>query len=426
MKKISLLMFCLLFSVAAFGQFNLGNKVRNKVNQRIDQKIDKAIDKVLDGAEKTQEEEDSAEDESPEENDESVNTTSTSSTESKKEAEVAPALVSYTKFDFIPGEQLIFSDDFAKDRLGEFPDNWLTNGMGQTVKLSTIEGQWLRLADNSKYSPDKKFDLPENYTLEFDLLNIVPKSSSLGYFYIKFAAIKDENILTAYNYPNTETGFHIGYNFSYFRIDDSETKINNNVQKDILYENVGKPVHVSIAVNGQRYRLWINEQKIFDIPQLLPKGSKHNVIMFRSDVDYDDDTRQMLVSNFRLAKGKPDLRKSLVTDGKFVTSGITFDTGSDKIKPESYGLLREIAMVMNETPDLRLKITGHTDSDGDEKANLQLSVKRAEAIKKALEESFQVAGKNLEIDGLGESKPVSSNDTEEGKANNRRAEFIRL
>lgn len=419
-------MFCLLFSLAAFGQFNLGNKVRNKVNQRIDQKIDKAIDKVLDNAEGIPDEEGSAETESPGTNKESGNTSSTVSAETTGENEAATAVVSYTKFDFVPGEKLLFSDDFAKDRMGEFPDNWLTNGMGQVVKLNTIEGNWLRLADNSKYAPDKKFDLPENYTIEFDLLNIAEPQSGLGHLHIQLARIEDENTMAAWRYPYTETGFHLGFSSSNFRIDDSETKINNSVPKNILRENARKPVHVSISVNGQRYRLWINEQKIFDIPQLLPKGARHNVVILRADLEKDNDTHQMLVSNFRLAKGKPDLRKSLVSDGKFVTSGITFDTGSDKIKPESYGLLREIAMVMNETPELRLKITGHTDSDGDEKANLLLSVKRAEAIKRVLEESFQVDGKKLETEGLGESKPVSANDTDEGKASNRRAEFTRL
>lgn len=75
------------------------------------------------------------------------------------------ALVSYTKFDFVPREQLLFYDNFDKDRIGEFPDQWLTIGMGQTVQLNAIEGNWLRLFNNSKYSPDIKFDLPENYTI---------------------------------------------------------------------------------------------------------------------------------------------------------------------------------------------------------------------------------------------------------------------
>jgi outer membrane protein OmpA-like peptidoglycan-associated protein len=116
----------------------------------------------------------------------------------------------------------------------------------------------------------------------------------------------------------------------------------------------------------------------------------------------------------------------LLTEGKFVSYGIYFDSGKSIVKAESYGTLKEIAKILNENPDLKIKIIGHTDADGDEKSNLSLSQARATAVKDALVKDFKIDEQRVETDGLGESKPVSTNDTPENKAKNRRVEFIKL
>jgi len=98
---------------------------------------------------------------------------------------------------------------------------------------------------------------------------------------------------------------------------------------------------------------------------------------------------------------------------------------SDRIKGESYGSVKEIAAVLTENKDLKIQIVGHTDSDGDEAANLDLSKRRAASVKAALANEFKIDASRMETDGKGESQPVDSNDTPAGKANNRRVEFIR-
>ena len=90
------------------------------------------------------------------------------------------------------------------------------------------------------------------------------------------------------------------------------------------------------------------------------------------------------------------------------------------------GVLKEVATVLKENEALKIKITGHTDSDGDEAHNLELSKKRAEAVKDALANQYQVSPSRMETDGKGESAPVSKNDTPVGKAQNRRVEFTKL
>ena len=98
---------------------------------------------------------------------------------------------------------------------------------------------------------------------------------------------------------------------------------------------------------------------------------------------------------------------------------------SDRIKPESYGSLKEIAGVLTENTDLKVQIAGHTDSDGDDAANLDLSKRRAASVKAALTREFGIDAGRMDADGKGESQPVDSNTTPAGKANNRRVEFIR-
>lgn len=80
---------------------------------------------------------------------------------------------------------------------------------------------------------------------------------------------------------------------------------------------------------------------------------------------------------------------------------------------------------MTENEDIKVKIVGHTDSDGDDASNLALSKKRAESVKKALSSQFGINEKRMTTDGMGESQPVSPNTSPEGKANNRRVEFIK-
>jgi outer membrane protein OmpA-like peptidoglycan-associated protein len=108
-----------------------------------------------------------------------------------------------------------------------------------------------------------------------------------------------------------------------------------------------------------------------------------------------------------------------------VTRGILFDVNSDRVKPESYGALKQIAGVLTEEADLKVQIVGHTDSDGDAAQNLDLSKRRAAAVRAVLAGEFGIAESRMETDGQGESQPVDKNETREGKANNRRVEFIK-
>ena len=132
------------------------------------------------------------------------------------------------------------------------------------------------------------------------------------------------------------------------------------------------------------------------------------------------------ISNLRITDAAPDMRSKLITEGKLVSYGIYFDVNKDVVKSESYGTIKEIAKVLTDNPDVKIKIVGHTDSDGDDKSNLDLSKRRGAAVKNVLVKEFNIDASRIETDGKGESEPVAKNDSVINKALNRRVEFIKL
>jgi outer membrane protein OmpA-like peptidoglycan-associated protein len=119
------------------------------------------------------------------------------------------------------------------------------------------------------------------------------------------------------------------------------------------------------------------------------------------------------------------LYDALAETGRVATQGIYFDTGSDRIRPESSGTLKEIGAMLKEHPDLKLTIEGHTDNVGSAPANQTLSEKRAAAVRQFLIETYQVEGGRLQAKGLGSANPATSNDTPEGRQQNRRVELVK-
>jgi outer membrane protein OmpA-like peptidoglycan-associated protein len=169
----------------------------------------------------------------------------------------------------------------------------------------------------------------------------------------------------------------------------------------------------------------VDDYKVWDLPKAFNPATNYNFIAF-SNQGYHVETDRYFISNLRLAIGAPDTRNKLITEGKFSTTGILFDVNSANIKPESYGVLKDIANVLTENATVKVKVIGHTDSDGDDAGNLALSKKRSESVKEALVRDFGIEKSRLETDGKGETLPVSPNTSAEGKANNRRVEFIKL
>jgi OOP family OmpA-OmpF porin len=118
------------------------------------------------------------------------------------------------------------------------------------------------------------------------------------------------------------------------------------------------------------------------------------------------------------------MRKDLADTGKTIVYGIYFDTASAAIKPESEPALVEMVKLLNGSPTLKVYVIGHTDSVGSLESNLKLSSDRAASVVKAITERG-IAASRLKSAGVGPYSPVASNDTDEGKAKNRRVEFVK-
>jgi outer membrane protein OmpA-like peptidoglycan-associated protein len=152
------------------------------------------------------------------------------------------------------------------------------------------------------------------------------------------------------------------------------------------------------------------------------KLGRANKIVFMFDAS---DDQPAYFRNFRVAAGGRKLYDAIAEKGRVATQGIYFDTGSDRIRPESAPTLKEIGDMLKEHADLQITIEGHTDNVGSAASNQTLSEKRAEAVRQQLISAYAIDGARLTAKGLGSTKPVGPNDTAEGRQNNRRVELVK-
>ena len=333
-----------------------------------------------------------------------------------------PLLTTYSQFDFIPGEKVVFFDDFSGGTVGDFPVSWNTNGSGEIVTTNLYTGKWFNIKGNGCFVPEITEAFPENFTVEFDVLPIFTDNNYSGFGFFVYSALDPNDLSEGGAIPGVAgiKPWFGNYQHDYNTYADGNYILNGTAEKELLVAN--KKARVSIWVQKQRIRIYINETKIFDLAKGMPTDYKYNVLRF----EHQGEDGETLIGNFRVAVGAPDIRSKLITDGKLVSYGIYFDSGKDVVKGESYGSLKEIAAVLTENPTVKIKIVGYTDSDGDDATNLELSKKRAIAVKASLNKEFGIDNSRMETDGKGEAEPIAPNTTSEGKAKNRRVEFIKL
>ena len=328
-----------------------------------------------------------------------------------------------SKYDFIPGEKVIFYDDFTAESIGDFPVQWNTNGSGGIVTASNFPGNWFQLTKLGYYIPEVKEDFTDNYTIEFDIVGINIANMETMYGLDFFLLSGDLNNPAGGSQPGTAGfTFRPDYDNVFWRnwSEAREWQGDNGEVSATLKSS--EKYHFAIWVQKQRVRLYVNENKVLDLAKGLQANYKYNI--FRIETYTDESTP--LIGNFRIAAGLPDMRNKLITEGKLISYGITFDVNSDKIKPESFATIKEIAQVLKDNPTVKIKVVGHTDSDGDDKSNLDLSKRRASSVKNSLVKDFSIDGTRIETDGKGESESIAKNDSSINKAKNRRVEFIKL
>lgn len=314
----------------------------------------------------------------------------------------------YTKYDFIPGDKVIFFDDMKNEEEGEFPSRWnLEEGVYEVVRLG--KEFWIMCSDEGYITPKIPLGpLPEKYTVELEFYMNGPDFSGT-YFYIYWVDAGGENIGSTGLWANDRTWLEIG---------------DNMLAEKILPTQPGKGPHTfRIMATSKTIKCYVDEERIANVPAVdyfkpagfrlyhLPYREMGNPLMFRG---------------FRFAEGGKSMREQLDADGKIVTHGILFDVNSYTIKGESYKTLADIGQLLTDDPELRLSIEGHTDSDGTDESNHTLSQNRAESVRAYLMDNYGVSGDRLEAKGWGEAKAIDTNETPEGKANNRRVELVKI
>jgi outer membrane protein OmpA-like peptidoglycan-associated protein len=351
-------------------------------------------------------------------------------------AQTSNSILAYnSKYDFVPGDKIIALENFGTTELGDFPARWNTNATAEVVTFNGKPGKWMKINKESVFHPEFITNLPENFTLEFDLA-VNSGWNSLP-FVINITNLKSPKEYTDYYHYVTWKGTHtIHLEFSPVRVDqrtgsskllagrDGNHEVNNDVEYKTWDNASTNFAHISLWRQNKRLRVYLNGEKIWDVQNVFDPASKYNAITFAMQGSYNLDD-YFALSNIVLAAGAPDTRNKLSKAGKFVTTGILFNSNTAEIKPESYGVLREIGNILKDS--LRsMNIIGHTDGDGDENRNLVLSKIRAEAVKNYLVTNFGIVADSLQAIGKGELSPIDKNTTEEGKANNRRVEFVAL
>ncbi len=411
----------LLFSTSVFAQKIIDPKKEterqgtNRANKKIEQGIDAGFDKLEEGIGNLfKKKKDSPKKENL------PQTTSQQDPLNKSDAKVQQEStlemnMQWSKYDFVPGDEVIFEDvpDIMEEN-GEFPSRWdLVRGQ---VEIANINGEnVVMILDGGSaaivpYLKNSKEDyLPEVFTIEMDVY-FEPGNHGQRYW-IKLRDDKNQwgkgvnekleiyvngldFLNTSKSYPGTEK-----YNWG------------NNP--------VGGWKHIAIAYTKGKFKAYMDDTRLINVPHL--EGNPFGITITASG----PKELNMFIKNIRISKGGVKYYDRVLSDGKIIVNGIRFDVNKASIKPESNGAINKIFELMQKQPDLKFSVEGHTDSDGDEATNQTLSEARAKAVMDRLI-SMGISSNRLKSSGWGESSPIGENSTPEGKANNRRVEFVKF
>ena len=389
------------------------NAVENKLGEKVEGAVNKAVDKAANKAEKKLK---GTKDLSPEK-----------AAPSQPANPVKKVQTSYAKSDFVPGDEIFFDDPVEGEKLGEFPSRW-DFVSGEECEIITLNGeQVIKLSGwHSTISPlMKEADyLPEDFTIEFDVWsNDKYGSSNNDHIDLILGSAEAEEIVVvnlnpAFNEnPAEGAQSDITYSFRSPAGDIREGSAKGESLTPLIQPDSW--LHVAASFNKRAFKYYVNGVRMINLPNVM----RPTRMALRSVSNCEEKDRFYL-KNIRMAKGAVPLYDRLMSEGKIVTYAITFETGKADLKPESMVEIHRVAGLMKDNPGLEFEVQGHCDATGSDKVNDPLSQKRAEAIVAALVEEG-IAQARLTAVGKGSHQPIASNSTEEGRAKNRRVEFVK-
>jgi len=418
---IKSLLFIGIFSFSQFGNAQILDRIARRTQQKIEReaenraqnKIDKEIDKTFDEVEDEIDGKNKKDEKPNAETDKNGGNSDTTDNSDDQQAvgneNSSPTLV-WSKFDFIPGDTVIFEDGpSADEENGEFPSRWdLKRGQ---VEIAEVDGEKvIMFVDGGyivPYLKDSNQDyLPEVFTVEFDFYT--PKNGN------RFTL----NLIDAKN----QRGVAQEFDFTPIRADAPDLGAITHSSRDYTYCEDGCWTHISLAFTKGKLKVYIDDARLINIPHYKFNPSGITLAAHWADASKN---KAFFVKNIRVAKGGVKYYDRVLSEGKIIVNGIKFDVNKATLKPESMGPINKIYKLMVKNSDLNFSVEGHTDSDGSDETNMTLSKARGKTVMNKLI-AMGIDSSRLKSNGYGESKPIDNNKSPEGKANNRRVEFVKF
>lgn len=319
--------------------------------------------------------------------------------------ETAQPEMTTLKSTFIPGEKTLFFDDFSDMSPDAAPPHFKVRGAAPELRAAGNVRQ-LTVTQRGSIFPNITA-LPQNFTFETEI-KADPTNRAIA---LMILSSKNKQILhwSTTALPNL-VDLVVSLRAPYQELGRKRAPT-----------NWAQPVKLALWLQNGRLRIFVNGEKQLDFNQVnLPPIDN---VEFAHD--FYGTNQAIGYRSVRFAESTPDFSQVISSSGRYVTHGILFDTDSDRLKPESAPVIQSIARGLETSSNLKVLIEGHTDSVGNASHNLDLSKRRAEAVKAVLVTQFKVDASRLTTLGLGSTKPIDSNDTPQGRAQNRRVELVK-
>lgn len=267
-KKLVVIVLGLVILFPMVAQAQLWKKVKEKVERKAEEKVDE----VLNGK----------------------------SSKPENDMETPQGVLAVDEpFTFASGSEVLFEDKFSSELLGKMPQHWKTNGSGSVVEIPGMEGKWLKMESNATYKLKELFEIPQNATIEFDLVTRTDKPSDLGELLFGFS--KDNSsrnwISDAYN-NNSITTTNLHFWNKTVGSSSSDTRTNNHL--DFPLNNFGNAtLRISIEVEGEMMRVYVNKSKVLDAEMFEKDRIKYFFISSPLNMKHG---AQLFMGNFKIAK----------------------------------------------------------------------------------------------------------------------------